>query len=104
MFHELIANVNKQAIDFDSHLTRIQTLNRQLITRSEKLLVELTDLLEKVNKDIKKCAICFTRPVSHVFVNCGHTVCVDCANRCKNGRARCFTCRAPVLDCIKVFF
>ena len=104
MFHELLSSVHKQAKDFDARLTRVQTLNSQLMTRSEKLLVELGGLLEKVNKDVKKCAICFTRPVSHVFINCGHTVCNECCERCKNGRARCFTCRQPVLDAIKVYF
>ena len=105
MFHEMLATVNERAKDFDSSLVRIKTLNDQLISRSEKLLCELNSLLEKVqSKEPKKCSICFTRPVSQVFVSCGHTVCIDCAQRCKNGRARCFTCRKPVLDVIRVYF
>ena len=105
MFTEMIATVVEKAKDFDSSLVRIKTLNDQLITRSEKLLCEMSCLLEKVKgKDVKKCSICFTRPVTQVFVNCGHTVCVECAERCKNGRARCFTCRKPVLDVIRVYF
>ena len=103
MYHELIKNVNSKAKDFELHLNRVQTLNTQLISRSEKLLSELSSLLEKVQNNDKKCNICTIRPIRMVFVGCGHCVCIECCNKCKNGRARCFTCRAPVLDAIKVY-
>ena len=103
MFQEILLNVNNRAKEFDSNLTRVRVLNEQLISRSEKLLKELDELMEKVKqKDIKKCPICVTRPASRVFVSCGHVVCENCSDRAKQ-RARCFTCRAPILDIIKVY-
>ena len=105
MFQELLANVNSRAREFDQNLTRIKTLNDQLVSRSEKLLSELNGLIEKVHtKEKKKCQICLTRPMAVAFVACGHCVCEACATRCRNGRARCFTCRQPVLDIIKLYF
>ena len=104
MYSEIVTKVLTKAKDFDSHLTRIRTLNDQLISRSEKLLIEISGLLDKVQtKPPKNCPICFARPIAMVFVSCGHCVCQECATRCKNGRARCFTCRAPVLDIIRVY-
>ena len=104
MYQELVTEVLNKAKEFDSHLTRVHTLNDQLISRSEKLLHEVNGLLEKVQtQDPKKCAICFTRPVTMVFVSCGHTICKECSIRCKNGRARCFFCKTPVIDIIKIY-
>lgn len=105
MFQEILANVNCKAREFDQNLTRIKTLNDQLVSRSEKLLLELNSLIEKVHKtEKKKCQICLTRPMAVAFVACGHCVCTSCSERAKNGRARCFTCRQPILDVIKLYF
>ena len=106
MYPEIVNNVLTRARDFDQHLTRIRTLNDQLISRSEKLLVELGGLLEKVTEKNapNKCSICYTRPKTHCFISCGHTFCEPCCQRCKNSvRGRCYTCRTQVTELLRVY-
>jgi len=105
MYEELLLNVQERAKEFDENITRVRTLNHQVLTRTEKLLSELTNLLEKVQKKDapRKCTICFTRPITVCFVPCGHCLCENCAHRCKEGRNKCFTCRATITDIIKIF-
>ena len=105
MFIDLLKNIQTKAKDFDANLIRIKTLNDGLLNRTEKLIAELDCLLEKVNHKNAppKCTICYTRPKAMCFVSCGHIVCCECADRAKNGRMRCFTCRTPVSHIIRVY-
>ena len=105
MYEQLLLNVQERAKEFDENITRVRTLNHQVLTRTEKLLSELSNLLEKVQKKDapRKCTICFTRPITVCFVSCGHCLCENCAERCKAGRNKCFTCRQPITDIIKIF-
>ena len=104
MYEQLLQNVHERAKEFDENLIRCRTLNNQVLSRTEKLLDELNNLVEKVQKkDSKKCNICFTRPVTVCFVSCGHCLCENCAERCKAGRNKCFTCRTPITNIIKIF-
>ena len=107
MYTELVRNILEQSKEFDEQLTRIKTLNDGLMNRSEKLLTELAGLLERVCKkdDPPKCGVCFTRLKTHCFVPCGHLVaCYQCSERAKSrSNPRCFLCRAPITDTIRVF-
>ena len=85
MYEEVLQNISTVAKDFDSHLIRIRTLNSQLITRSDKLLEEIKNLLEKINKNKpKQCQICFSNPISMCFSSCA-------------------TCRTRIENIIKIF-
>ena len=102
MYTELVTKINKKAKAFGSRLVRIQTLNDQLITRSEKLIGEISELVGSIQKEnVRMCTICLTKPLSMCLINCGHCMCEDCSNRCARGR--CYICRATVTEKIKIF-
>jgi len=105
MYEELLQNMYSKSKEFDENLNRVRTLNNHLISKTEKLIEELNNLLEKVQKKDapKKCSICLTRPLGMCLVSCGHCVCTDCAERCKSTRNRCYICRTPVTQIVKVY-
>ena len=106
MYTELVRNMYEKAKGFDSHLTRIKTLNNGVINRTEKLLAELNTMFDKMQRKDSPptCGICFTNPKTHCLVSCGHCSCGDCATRAQNGpSSRCFVCRATITDVIRVY-
>ena len=49
--------------------------------------------------DAPLCPLCFTQPLSHAIIPCGHTFCVACLHRCD----RCGVCRGDILSTQKIF-
>uniref|UniRef100_H0W7S9 RING-type E3 ubiquitin transferase n=1 Tax=Cavia porcellus TaxID=10141 RepID=H0W7S9_CAVPO len=47
----------------------------------------------------RRCKVCLDRPVSVVFVPCGHLVCAECAPSLQ----LCPICRAPIRSCVRTF-
>ena len=47
------------------------------------------------------CTICFDNKITHAFVPCGHTFCINCV---KKQSVSCSICRANVRDRIKLYF
>jgi len=105
MYRDLLKGIHAKAKDFESSLVRIKTLNDGLINRSEKLMHEIGLMVDKIHKkeEPPKCSICYTRPRAMCFVSCGHVTCEECAERARTGRMRCFTCRTPITDIIRVY-
>ena len=60
------------------------------------------------NKEISKnmCPICFENQIDICFNPCGHTTCNKCvlSNRNSIYNHKCFTCRTPINEYIKIFF
>lgn len=51
------------------------------------------------------CGICMTRPVSHVVMPCGHTLCEHCSDQQLNvGGDGCFRCRVRVAGSRRIYF
>ena len=99
----MLTKITLKAKDFDAHLTRVKTLNSQLISRSDKLLVEIQNLLGKVQSNTTPlCTICLSEPIG-VALNCGHLCCAACLTKVQSRSGRCPTCRSRIENPLKLY-
>ena len=102
-YEELIKAVHDKSCEFNVHLHKVQKLSEALATRSAEVLVAVHDMIGAVRPHKKeKCAVCYTRDRAVAFVPCGHVFCPSCADRGQRAN-RCFTCRQPVDEKIRVY-
>eukprot|EP00511_Aplanochytrium_stocchinoi_P011880 CAMPEP_0204877120 /NCGR_PEP_ID=MMETSP1348-20121228/48019_1 /ASSEMBLY_ACC=CAM_ASM_000700 /TAXON_ID=215587 /ORGANISM="Aplanochytrium stocchinoi, Strain GSBS06" /LENGTH=824 /DNA_ID=CAMNT_0052033959 /DNA_START=74 /DNA_END=2549 /DNA_ORIENTATION=+ len=90
----------------DAKLQKLEEQKRSMEQRQRMLkakrLADVQKYKERMKKQIKResCIICFSKPVSIVFVPCGHrSVCPDCAPR----MTRCPMCRQDIQMQVKSF-
>ena len=105
MYEELLRDIHTRATEYESRLTRIRTLNSQLISRAEKLMDEVSSLVACTRPNAGQlCSICNSKPLAKTFVSCGHVFCEDCSTKALNStRKRCFTCRTPITEAVSVY-
>jgi len=103
-FEDSIRTWQKKSVEFDGFLANVKNLNSELAERSDKLLLAITELVGNVSADTTKlCAVCYTRERTHVL-GCGHVLCGSCCDRAKRRNPpRCFTCRQPIEQIIRIY-
>lgn len=80
-------------------ITRLEGLRDKTLTDLQYLVSLITSL--QTDSDIKlECPICFNMTVSHAYVPCGHTVCLECSLR---NTHNCHTCRFHIEKTIKLY-
>ena len=105
-FEGLVKLLHEKGTSFSTHIERVKRLNDELQAKAAAFLSAIDSLKGSMMVDTAtpKCAICFTRPRERCFVPCGHVVCSNCAQRAnQRNPPRCFTCRQPVQDTIRIF-
>ena len=75
-YGELVNNMLLKALEFDKHLTSVKQLNTELLTKSEKVLKALKEMLGSVQYEAKRfCNVCYCRE-PRVALGCGHVFAV----------------------------
>ena len=98
-YQELCKMMQNKANDFKKHLMRLNTLNNDIIERTEKIMVAMHEMMGDTSK--KMCPICYSHELSHAYT-CGHCFCEACAQRGLE-RNKCAVCRARVTSCMKLY-
>jgi len=78
---------------------------RDLRQRIHMLQDVLHDMRHQIGSDdmpVGTCPICYDAAVSHCLTPCGHCLCDACLER-DTARERCFMCRTPVSQIIKLY-
>ena len=102
-YEELLRGMRDKAVEFDAALCKVKKTNDELLDRAEKTLQNITELMGTCGTTaVKKCTVCYTRPLLTVLVPCGHTFCTSCAVRAET-RGRCHTCRGRVDSTMRVY-
>ena len=101
-YEDQLRSIRDKALEFDKHLVRVKKYNDDLVQKSERVLHSVTELLGSAKPTAKKnCAVCYTRERTHAVLPCGHVFCENCAQRAARGR--CFNCRQPIQETIRVY-
>jgi len=93
-----------------SETTKIQTLKEKYETEEKILQHYIEHFVKPLNGGNlgSTCSICMSRSVDHYFNPCGHTICGDCylqsVNINDNRTDTCCLCRAPIVNCRKLYF
>jgi hypothetical protein len=98
-YESILVKMKQKSDDFKNYLTELNNLNNEVNDKTAKLLKTITTF--KGCKE-KLCPVCYSRPSTHAFLNCGHIHCENCATRGMN-RNRCFQCRAVVEGVMKIY-
>jgi len=102
-YEDLIKAVHDKSCEFNLHLRKVTKLSEALASRSAEVLVAMHEMIGAARPPTKeKCAVCYTRDRAVAFVPCGHVFCTSCAERGQRAN-RCFTCRQPVDEKIRVY-
>ena len=105
-FQEEITSLLTRANEFQRVVVKVKRQTEDVISRSEKLLSGITGLLESArsSKSKEPCTVCFTNDACIALSPCGHIFCCSCSDRLKATHGlRCFTCRTPVNEFLKIF-
>ena len=98
-YESILLKMKQKSDEFKTYLTELNNLNNDVSDKTGKLKTIIT--FKGAGKD-KLCSVCYSRPSTHAFLNCGHTHCENCAQRGLN-RNRCFRCRSEVEGIMKIF-
>jgi hypothetical protein len=94
-------NIKKKSIE-----ENIENIELKLKDYSTLFIYIINNILK--DKEISKnlCPICFENQIDICQSPCGHTTCNKCilSNRTNIYNNKCFTCRSPVNEYIKIFF
>ena len=70
-YDELVQKMKQRAITFDAHLTKLKNVNTELITRADKILNALKDLLGTVKCEPKRFVRCAVHESRGLYFNAG---------------------------------
>ena len=102
-YEDLVKRMSEKSKELDGHICKLKKVNDELRDRSACVLDTLKSLVGTVSQAPKTCNVRYSRPRNFCILPCGHAgYCESCANRAQ-ARGRCFTCRAPVEQIIRIY-
>jgi len=102
-FEDVTRKMLTKSKELDVHIVKLKKANDELCERADTVLTSLQELVGSVRKPRETCNVCYSRPRQFAVLPCGHAgLCESCSARAQS-RGRCFSCRGPIEQVVRIY-